>query len=152
MLYNWAIANPSSVACVAGIYPVVNIKTWPLNLKESQQKKWLLMALGSREFRSAANEYELSVDEFLKRLPDFNPIEHLQPLAAEHVPIFSIHGNEDATVPYAANSEALTNVYRSLGGEAKLVPVEKKGHVRYDTDFFQSVPLVEWLVANIETK
>ena len=29
MLYNWAVEHPSSVACVAGIYPVCNLDTYP---------------------------------------------------------------------------------------------------------------------------
>ena len=29
MLYNWAVEHPSSVACVAGIYPVCNLQQLP---------------------------------------------------------------------------------------------------------------------------
>ena len=29
MLYNWAAENPKSVACVAGIYPVCNLSSYP---------------------------------------------------------------------------------------------------------------------------
>ena len=29
MLYNWAVEHPSSVACVAGIYPVCNLSRYP---------------------------------------------------------------------------------------------------------------------------
>ena len=29
MLYNWAAEHPESVACIAGIYPVCNLSSWP---------------------------------------------------------------------------------------------------------------------------
>jgi hypothetical protein len=29
MLYNWACEHPESVACIAGIYPVCNLRSFP---------------------------------------------------------------------------------------------------------------------------
>ena len=29
MLYNWAAEHPDSVGCIAGIYPVCNLRSWP---------------------------------------------------------------------------------------------------------------------------
>lgn len=39
MAFNWAIAHPDSVACVAGIYPVVNIKSWPVDTTKKHRLK-----------------------------------------------------------------------------------------------------------------
>lgn len=36
MLYNWAAENPSSVSCVAGIYPVCNLASYPGMKRASQ--------------------------------------------------------------------------------------------------------------------
>ena len=29
MLYNWAAENPRRIACIAGIYPVCDFRSWP---------------------------------------------------------------------------------------------------------------------------
>ena len=152
MLYNWAIANPSSVACIAGIYPVVNIKTWPVNLEQWDEKQWSERVAFSEEFQAAAREHGLPSQEFVTHLSDVNPVEHLLPLANARIPILSIHGDKDVIVPYGPNSEDLTIKYNSLGGQAELVTVHGKGHVRADPEFFQSQRLVEFLIANTKSK
>jgi hypothetical protein len=141
MLYNWAIINPSLVSCIAGIYPAVNLRNWP--------------PMGDQSFQVAAHEYvPSSPDTFSKRLSEFNPIEHLQPLVASHIPIFNIHGREDEKVAYAQNSLKLTDDYKALGGQACLMTLEGKehGHVRHDPKFFESRDLLKFLVTHAEGK
>ena len=80
MLYNWAADNPTKVKCIAGIYPVCDLRSYP--------------GLGR-----AAPAYGMNPDELEKSLGINNPVEKLKPLANARVPIFHIHGNIDTVVP-----------------------------------------------------
>lgn len=131
MLYNWAIANPKSVGCIAGIFPVVDIKTWP--------------RIGDKELLAAATAYNLPVSEFRQRISPNNPIEHLGSLANEHVQIFSIHGEADKIVSLDGNSRALKTRYEQLGGKVTLKVVPGKGHEEID-EYFKSIDLMQFLL------
>ena len=76
MLYNWAAEHPDSVGCIAGIYPVCNIRSWP-------------------GLDKACGAYGLSAAQLEEKLTQHNPIDRLAPLAEAGVPIFHIHGDSD---------------------------------------------------------
>ena len=88
MLLCWAFRNPGKVGAFAGIYPVCNIASWPL-----QNSK-----------RSVLADYGLPEEAILKQLGTFNPAGNLAGLANAGVPIFLIHGDSDSVVPYRDNS------------------------------------------------
>ena len=85
MLYCWAVEHPESVACIAGIYPVCNISSYP-------------------GLRRACGAYGMTERQLAAKLYEHNPIDRLAPLAKEKVPIFHIHGDRDAVVPLDKNS------------------------------------------------
>ena len=62
MLYNWACENAESVACIAGIYPVCNLTSYP-------------------GLARACRAYELSKDGLNAQLKQHNPIDRLAALA-----------------------------------------------------------------------
>ncbi len=126
-LYNWAIDHPRSVACVAAIYPVTDMRTWP------------------KDLGSASAAYGLPLATFRRRLPEFNPVDRLAPLAREHVPVFHLHGDRDTDVPPKENSLAFAERYRQNGGEATVVILPGKRHEEVD-DFFESAPLRDFLL------
>jgi len=126
MLYNWAAENPEAVACVAGIYPVCNLSSFP-GLAET------------------AKAYGLSEQAMASVLSQHNPIDRLAPLASAGVPIFHIHGDDDKVVPMDANSQVLVERYRKLGGQVTLRVIKGGGHT-YDHVFFTSTEMVEFLV------
>jgi hypothetical protein len=76
MLYNWAIDNPSSVACIAGIYPVCNLSSYP-------------------GLSKASGAYGLNEEQLAAQLAEHNPIDRLEALSKAHIPIFHIHGDDD---------------------------------------------------------
>ncbi len=128
MVYNWAVENPSCVACVAGIYPVCNLSRYP----------------GTARGTAA---YGLSENEFRAQLADHNPVERITPLAAADVPIFHIHGDSDTVVPLDTNSGELTRRYRENGGTMTLRVVEGGGHDMWP-GWFQCEELVEFVIAH----
>ena len=128
MLYNWAADHPSSVACIAGIYPVCNLISLP-GLKKAS------VAYGMNEGQLAAE------------LAEHNPIERLEPLSKAHIAIFHIHGDSDKVVPLEQNSGELAKRYRTLGGEMTLKIVEGQGHNMW-SGWFQCQELVDFVVAH----
>ena len=127
MLYNWAAEHPESVGCIAGIYPVCNIRSWP-------------------GLDKACGAYGLSAAQLEDKLTQHNPIDRLAPLAKAGVPIFHIHGDTDDVVPLKDNSAILASRYRELGGSMRLRIPPGQGHNMWN-GFFQCRELVEFVIA-----
>ncbi len=130
MLYNWAVENPLSVACIAGIYPVCNLLSYP-------------------GLKKACGAYGLSEEEFANQLAGHNPIDRLRPLAEAGVPVFHIHGNTDTVVPLEQNSAELQRRYVRLGGMMQLIIAENQGHNMW-LGFFQCQALVDFVIARAD--
>jgi len=128
MLYNWAVQHAHDVKCIAGIYPVTNLESWPTLGGDKIQKAY------------GMNEAELS-----RHLNKNNPIDRLAPLARAHVPIFHIHGDADKVVPLQQNTLDFAARYRALGGTAEVEVIHSKGHEEVP-EFFQSERLLDFLL------
>ena len=128
MLYNWAAEHPASVACIAGIYPVCNLASYP-------------------GLKIAAVAYGMTEAHLKTDLAKHNPMDHLEGLAKEHVPIFHIHGDSDTVVPLEMNSGELAKRYRQLGGEITLVVPKGQGHNMWQ-GFFECQELVDFVLTH----
>ena len=100
-LYSWACENANRVACIAGIYPVCDLRSYP-------------------GLDKASKAYGLNGAELEKQLDQHNPVMRLAPLAKACVPIFHIHGDVDKVAPLKENSEEIAKRYKELGGTMKL--------------------------------
>lgn len=128
MFYNWAATHPESVACVAGIYPVCNLVSYPGLAK-------------------ACGAYGLTESELEANLAAHNPCDRLAPLARVGVPLLHLHGDKDEIVPLEHNSALLAERYRSFGGDIRLILFEGQGH-NYWPGWFHSQPLVDFVIAH----
>jgi hypothetical protein len=128
MLYNWAAEHPGSVGCIAGIYPVGDLRSWP-------------------GLEKACGAYRMTKEQLAGKLVEHNPIDRLAPLAKAKVPIFHIHGDADQLVPLDANSGTVSRRYRELGGSMRLRVAPGQGHNLWD-GFFQCLELVEFVIAH----
>jgi predicted esterase len=126
MLYNWAAENADSVACIAGIYPVCNLTSYPGLAK-------------------ACGAYGLTEAALQEQLAQHNPIDRLPPLAKAKVPIFHIHGDSDVVVPLEKNSGEVAKRYREAGGTMELNVPPGQGHNMWQ-GFFQCKELVEFVI------
>lgn len=129
MLYNWAADNSRRVACIAGIYPVCDLRNFP-----------------GLEIACAA--YGMSEAKLTMSLPEHNPVDRLAPLAKYRVPILHVHGDSDTVVPLEQNSGELLRRYRHLGGKMKLLIVPGKGH-EVIPEFFQCQEFVDFVIRHI---
>ncbi len=132
MDFNWAEENPGDVRCIAGIYPVLSLASWP--------------PAGTPEFSQAAAAYGFaSESEYQKQLVQLSPIANAGPLAKAKIPIFIIHGDSDQRVPVQENGRPFVAAYKALGGAVELVIVPGKGHEEVD-EYFQSDRLLDFLL------
>jgi predicted esterase len=130
MLYNWAVEHPASVACIAGIYPVCNLNSYP-------------------GLQRASAVYDLTAAELASQLARHNPVDRLDPLAKARVPIYHIHGDRDTVVPLEQNSGLVAQRYRQLGGEMTLKVIEGQGHNMW-VGWFQCRELVDFVIAHAQ--
>ncbi|MGA1199670.1 MAG: alpha/beta hydrolase family protein [Candidatus Latescibacterota bacterium] len=128
MLYNWAVENPESVACVAGIYPVCNLTSYP-------------------GLQRTCGAYNMTEAQLSDQITKHNPIDRLAPLAKAKVPIFHIHGDIDEVVPLNENSKELAKRYTQLGGEITLKTIQGQGHNMW-SGFFQCQELVNFIITH----
>jgi dipeptidyl aminopeptidase/acylaminoacyl peptidase len=126
MLYNWAAEHPESVACVSGIFPVCDLRSYP-------------------GLETAALAYGMTTEQLEAVLSDHNPVDRLAPLIADGVPILHIHGDSDEPVPIEANSGELVRRYRELGGDAQVIVVPGKGHAAIP-EYFEREELAEFVL------
>lgn len=126
MLYNWAAENTDKVQCIAGIYTVCDIRSYP-------------------GIRNAAPAYGLTEGELTQRLAEHNPIDRLEQLARAKIPILHIHGDSDTVVPLDRNSQVVYDRYQALGGSMQLLVIKGKGHAEIP-EFFQSPEMLKFLL------
>lgn len=128
MVTSWAVEHPELVAGIAGIYPVIDFRTYP-------------------GLDKAAPAYGISAKELGERLTEFNPIERVGSLAKAGVPVFIIHGDVDNVVPLKENSAEVLRRYTVAGAEqsVKLVVAENQGHNFWE-GFFRCQDLVDFAI------
>lgn len=132
MLYNWAAENPQRVACIAGIYTVCDLRSYP-------------------GLAAACTAYGMNEASLAWHLAENNPIDRLGPLAKAGVPILHVHGDSDAVVPLGKNSGELAARYRALGGTMRVIVIPGKGHEEVP-EFFRCQELVDFVIAQARAR
>jgi predicted esterase len=128
MTLSWASHNPEKVGGFAGIYPVCNLESYP-------------------GFAKASGAFELTSEKLKSDLKQYNPIDRLEGMAKNHVPLFAIHGDIDKVVPLEFNSGLMKQRYEAIGGSMQLIVPAKQGHNMWP-GFFQSQELVDFVKAH----
>ncbi len=131
-MYNWAVEHPESVACLAGIYPVCNLASYP-------------------GLKSAAGKYRMSQEQLTKELKEHNPIDRLAPLAKANVPIYHNTGDVDTLVPPKDNSFLVAKRYNALGGPITVTVFKGQGH-NYWTGFFEDQAMADFIIRHARKK
>ena len=131
--YGWAFRNPDCVERILGICPATDFRSWPT-------------LPNVINFPLKGLDYGLTLDELAKRIPEFNPIDNLAPLAKSGVKILHIHGDKDELVPMSVNSTELAKRYRELGGVAEISVIEGLGHG--GKELYESEPATKFLLAD----
>lgn len=137
IMYNWAAQHPDCVSHMLGIFPAVDLRSWP-----GLDRVCTGDVITYPEFR-----YPFSQSELESRLHDFNPIDRLRPLAAHHVKLFHVHGDADELVPIDQHSIPLQHRYQQLGGEIEIEIIS--GGVHADSaDYYESNRARDFLLSD----
>ena len=103
---NWAAKNTDKIACIYIDAPVCNVFSWPgrknAALWNDLLKEWNLTDEDMNSFKG-------------------NPIDNLEPLAKAGIPIISVCGDSDKTVPFKDNMDVVRSRYLALGGPVEVI-------------------------------
>ena len=132
IIYNWAKANPTKVACIYADAPVCDIKSWPRD--HSSAETWA----------KCLAVYGLTAEEAATFTG--NPIDGLAPLAQAGVPLLHIVGDADEVVPVAENTAILAARYRALGGSIQIISKPGVGH--HPHSLVDPTPIVEFILSH----
>ena len=138
IVYAWAFRNPDCVDRIFGLYPSLDLRSWP----------GLDRAVGPGSAGTADPEFaygDMRASELEARLAEFNPIDNLKPLADAGVAIYHIHGDRDAAVPFEPNSGEAIRRYRAMGGQIEVEKLVGRGH-EAGGPFYDSQEAVAFLV------
>ena len=133
MTLAWAFRNPDKVKAWAGIYPVCNLTSWPMKFSK----------------KDTLADFAMSEEAFVSKLSEFNPIDNLSGLAQRKVPMFSVHGDKDGTVPYDDNSKLLKERYEAAGGAFGVKIIPGGGH-EVSPAFFECRELIDFILKQVQ--
>ena len=80
-------------------------------------------------------------------LTEYNPVDNLQGLIGNKIPIFCVHGDADTVVPLPDNSGLLQERYQSAGGSITLKIIPGEGH-KVSSSFFECAELAAFVIAH----
>lgn len=75
-----------------------------------------------------------------------SPIDNMEPLIKNNIPIILLYGNADDVVIYEENGKVLENYYKENGGTIKVIAKSMTGHHPHCLD--NPAPIVEFVEAN----
>lgn len=134
MMLAWAMRHPDKTRAFVGIYPVCNLEDWPM------KNKAVTLA-----------DYNLTEAEFRAKLKEFNPLDNLKGLLEKKVPMFIVHGDSDAAVPYKENTLILKERYEAGAGPITVKLIAGEGHM-VSPAFFECKELIEFVLKQAEVK
>ena len=128
-VFNWAAQNTEKVACIYVDAPVCDVFSWPgrknTALWNDLLKEWNLTDAGMEHFKG-------------------NPIDNLAPIAAAGIPIISVCGDSDQTVPYKENMDVVRSRYLAAGGPVEVIL--KKGCDHHPHSLDNPEPVVDFIL------
>ena len=128
--FNWGAKNPDKVACIYVDAPVCDVFSWP--------------GKHSELWNDLLKEWELK-EEDMDRFKG-NPTDNLAPLARAGIPVISVCGDSDRTVPYEKNMKVVAERYRALGGPVEIIL--KPGCDHHPHSLEQPEAVVDFIVRN----
>jgi alpha-beta hydrolase superfamily lysophospholipase len=131
MMLAWGVRNPDKVQAFVGIYPVCNLASWPLKNSKA----------------ATLADFGMTEAELVEKLSQFNPVDNLDRLLANKVPMFVVHGDSDVVVPFEDNTGLLKQRYQTGGGSITVKVIPGEGH-KVSPSFFECQELVDFVLAN----
>jgi pimeloyl-ACP methyl ester carboxylesterase len=132
---NWAERNPDKVASIYLDAPVCDFKSWPGGKGHGEESP--------NDWSKLKGAYGLN-DEQALAYP--TPLDNLKPLADAKIPILSVCGEADTSVPVAENTAVLEQRYKAMGGEIQVLLKPGVGH--HPHSLADPTPIVNFIQAH----
>lgn len=132
--YNWAAKNPEKVSVIYGDAPVCNFASWPYAHGAPG---------GAAEWAKLMAVYGFKTNEEALACPT-QPINEMKPLAEARIPLITVVGDVDTTVPYAENTALIEKEYKNLGGDITVIHKPNCNHHPHGLD--DPTPVVDFIV------
>jgi pimeloyl-ACP methyl ester carboxylesterase len=133
--YNFAVADPTRVACIYGDAAVYDFKSWPGGKGKGNGS--------AGDWKSLIKCYEFRDEAEALAYPR-NPIDSLAVLAKAKIALLQVVGDADKTVPPAENSLIVEHRYRDLGG--KVTVIHKPGCDHHPHGLDNPQPIVDFIL------
>lgn len=118
IVFNWANRNAEKVACIYVDAPVCDIKSWPARIGRGTGS--------AKQWEEVLEAYGFTEEVALKF--GGNPVDHLENLASQKVPILSVVGDADDVVPVSENTELVEKRLQELGWKMEVIHKAGVGH------------------------
>lgn len=135
IIYNWAVANPTKVACIYADAPVLDGKSWPggFGLGKGYPSGW-------EEFKKV---YGLNSEIDEKNFKG-NPIDQIEKIAAAGFPMFHVCGEADSVVPVDENTKIFER--KLLENNADITVIYKKEVDHHPHSLMNPTPIVNFML------
>jgi lysophospholipase L1-like esterase/pimeloyl-ACP methyl ester carboxylesterase len=134
--FNWAALHPDRVAALYVDAPVCDFKSWPGGKGKGTGSP--------ADWERCKKAYDLTEEQAL--VYPLNPIDNLKPLADAKIPILSVCGDADKTVPFDENTQVVEKRYKALGGEIKVIV--KPGGDHHPHSLPDPAPIVDFILSH----
>lgn len=135
IVYNWAAANPSKVACIYADAPVMDIKSWPMGVGGSKGSSNDV----SKMLKAYGFTSNIDAMEWKK-----NPVDHARVLAKHRVPMLHIVGDDDDIVPIKENTSAFEINVKKYGHVVQVIHKPGIGH--HPHSLSDPAPIVDFIL------
>lgn len=132
--YNWAARNPDKVSVIYGDAPVCNFMSWPYAHGNPA---------AAVEWKKLLDVYGFKTNEEAFACPT-QPIHEMEPLAKAGIPLISVVGDVDTTVPYLENTALVEKRYKELGGQITVLHKPTCNHHPHGLD--DPTPVVDFIL------
>lgn len=135
--YRWAYVNTDKICCIYGDAPVCDMKSWPGGKGKGKGSP--------HDWQEAIAAYHFADEQEMMRFAG-NPIDILAPIAAAHIPIIHVCGDQDSIVPKEENTDIVRKRYMALGGEFALIV--KQGCDHHPHGLKDPSPVVDFVLTH----
>lgn len=132
--FNWAARNPDKVAAVYADAPVLDFKSWPGGKGKGKGS--------AGDWKRCLDVYGLTEEQALAY--KLNPVDNLAAMAKAKIPILSVCGEADKTVPIDENTRLAEKRYKELGGLFEVIAKPNCDH--HPHSLKDPKPIVEFVL------
>ena len=139
IVFNWANRNAEKLACIYVDAPVCDFKSWPgaKGTGKGSVKEW----------GNVLAQYGFSEELAMKYRG--NPIDHLENLVSQKIPILSVVGDADEVVPVSENTARVEKRLEELGWKMKVIHKPGVGHHPHSLENPQ--PILDFILKHTST-